>query len=505
MIQLIWLIFASFLGQIISILIGYVFLRFLPKSEKFPFLQKIATSYGLGTGLLALSMFLSILIGMHPIFSFYPLLIITIAIAVVFKIPKNFLSDIRDFYNLIKHLRVNKVELFCFFLLFIELIYLFSYWFMYPVFWWDAITYWDGAAKVMFYDGNFSPNTYPVLVPLNYCFYFSLFGQYHYFSKILIVGYFIHLHIFLFYSLRFFKLDRTYSILITTTLALLGFMFVLATTAVADLPLTFFYTIASIFLFYYVSTKKKHYLLYSSVFMGFSVWVKPEGFYLFIINASVFVLYQLYFLVIKKKNLNHAFREFLSFIILGILILLPWRIFYAIEGFENYYTPHLFEVLNYKRVLTRLRVILPRILYRSTSPFRWGLFFWFIFYLILILNIRILFKEDMMVLLLLISLHFLLYIVVYLITPLELKLHIRQSFDRMLLHLTPLCCFLMGILLSNNKKLLVNFKEDSNYIPILKVIIILFICVAIIFSIFYDEIYDSLKAFELFKFFKGHY
>lgn len=75
----------------------------------------------------------------------------------------------------------------------------------------------------------------------------------------------------------------------------------------------------------------------------------------------------------------------------------------------------------------------------------------------------------------------------------------------MLLHLTPLCCFLMGMLLSNNKKLLVNFKEDSNYIPILKLIIILFICVATIFSISHDDINESLKSFSLFKFFKGHY
>ena len=75
----------------------------------------------------------------------------------------------------------------------------------------------------------------------------------------------------------------------------------------------------------------------------------------------------------------------------------------------------------------------------------------------------------------------------------------------MLLHLTPLCCFLMGMLLSNNKKLLVNFKEDSNYIPILKLIIILFICVATIFSISHDDIKESLKSFSLFRFFKGHY
>ena len=76
MLLLLWLILGTILGIIIIILIGYTILHFLPKNNDFPSLQRLAISYGLGTGFLAVSMFICILIGLHSKVSFVPLLII---------------------------------------------------------------------------------------------------------------------------------------------------------------------------------------------------------------------------------------------------------------------------------------------------------------------------------------------------------------------------------------------------------------------------------------------
>lgn len=123
---------------------------FLPLNKDFPALQKFAISFGVGMGFNCLIMFLSVLIGLYSRLSFIPLLIITIFLFIYFKIWKNLKDDIMKIFNLIKHLKLNIIEIGCVLLLIIELIYLLLSWYIYPIYTWDAVTIWDTKAKYFF-------------------------------------------------------------------------------------------------------------------------------------------------------------------------------------------------------------------------------------------------------------------------------------------------------------------------------------------------------------------
>lgn len=503
-IQVIGLLFGTLIGQIIIFFVGYTILYLLPHNKDFPALQKFAISYGIGTGFNCLFMFLSVLIGLHSRFSFIPLLILTIFLFIYFKLWKNLKDDIMKIFNLIKHLKLNIIEIGCVLLLIIELIYLLLYWYIYPIHTWDACTIWDAKAKYFFYDGNFdyfieNPHYYPLLVPLNLTYFYSIFFQYHYFAKIIFVSYFFFLIIFVYYSLRFFKLNRSYSLIISTFLALsssrLHSLYYFAYIAYADLPLTFFYAISTIFLFYYFSTEKQYYLLYSSIFMGLSAWVKNEGLGLLIINVLILVIYHIFLLIKKRINFKIFLKRSLLFFIIGYSIYLPWQLFCIFNNFTSIYTSNIFDIFNIQTTISDIIIILEFFVNMLLNFKDWGIMFfifWFVSLIILILNIKTLFKEKIFFLVLLWVSHFLLYIFVYITTPYNLIWQLNGSIDRLLLHLTPTCCFLIGILLAQDDRKLVDLKNNCFG----KVISYIFI--SIIFFFLFDLLVLNNAIFHFF-------
>lgn len=74
----IWLAVISSFGLMTSFLIGYTFLNLLPKKENTSVLKKIALSYGLGTGIISISMFLCMIFGMHLRISFIPIIFVSL-------------------------------------------------------------------------------------------------------------------------------------------------------------------------------------------------------------------------------------------------------------------------------------------------------------------------------------------------------------------------------------------------------------------------------------------
>ncbi len=75
---LIWLLIATILGQILILFIGFTFFYLILRKVTFPVLQKVAIFYGLGSGILALSMFFSICLGLHSRLSFFPVLFVSV-------------------------------------------------------------------------------------------------------------------------------------------------------------------------------------------------------------------------------------------------------------------------------------------------------------------------------------------------------------------------------------------------------------------------------------------
>lgn len=497
--EYLWFISTTILGLIIIFFIGYTLLYFLPSNNEFPPLVKCALSYGLGTGFLSLSMFLSILMGLHSRLSFLPILILLIFLFIFFKIYINLKGDINEIVKTIKRQRFNKVEYFCLFLLIIELIYLFSHWFIYPIYRWDGLYIWNLRAKLLFYRGDFNflnklnRQNYPLLVPLNLCFFYSLYLTEYHFAKILILFYFISLLIFLYYSLRSFKLSRTYSILITTLFAIVGETFEMATSVLADFPFTFFYTISTIFIFFYFKTKKQYYLIYSSIFMGLMAWTKWEGLYLFFVNILILTLYLLFQ---YRKNMiipNDVLKNFLSSFFLGFIIFLPWLLFVILNRYPSMYLGHVLDIFNFRRTLRRISIISISGFILIIHPYNWGIVFWIVIVFFIILNFKVLFKEDNFFLFLLVFIHFLVYIYVYMVTPLPAEFHVYTSFDRMLLHITPISCFLIGILIFDNNRMVVNIEDDSLFNYLIYIFAIFMVIYLIIINLFFKPIFNFVR------------
>ena len=509
---LFWLIFGTFGGQIIILIIGYTVLNFLPHNKEFPVLQRLAISYGLGTGFLTLSMFICILIGLNSRVSFIPIIIVTMIFFIYFKIYRILYDDVKQLISLIRNLKLNYIEFFFIILFFIELFLICSYWLIYPIHIGDGVSVWNAEATYFFYDGNFdyfnnydfinAPNPdYPLLIPLNLCFFYSIYFQSHYFAKVIFVSFFLFLIIFMYYSLRSFKLNRTYSIAISTLLAMIPDFFLHATIAYADLAMTFFYTISTIFLFLYITKKKNYYLLYSSIFMGLMAWTKNEGLALLIINSFILILFNIYMLFKKEIVLKKSILNLIGYFAIGFLIYLPWLLFSIFKNLaRDEYSDNILDILNFNHVLRDLQIIFKFLIIPQNFYLASFLPFWILFFFFFILNIKYILKKNTFFLLLLCVSHFLLYIFIYIITEYDLIYQLNYSLNRELLHLTPISAFLIGILLSSketysttlNARTILKFKM---FMYILFIILLFFIIVDILFYEIISNIINQYIGF----------
>ncbi len=512
---LLWLLTATILGQIIIFFIGFTFYYLIFRNTTFPTIQKLSIYYGLGTGVLGLFMFISICLSLHSRLSFLPILLVTFCIFLKLKCFNTVKKEIKEIFKIFKNLKFNYLELFCVLILMIEFTLMISYWYTYPIISWDAWVIWDSKARFIFFDGNFNyiikndevqnaHADYPILQPLNYCFFYTLMFQPHHFATIIHLSYFGFLLLFLYYSLRNFNLDRSYSILIITAIATYPSFVGYTIVAYADPVLTFFYTISTVLLYYFITTKKESFLILSSIFTGFMAWSKNEGLGLLVINVSIFILYNLYLLIKKKLVFKKTIAYCMVFFSVGFIIYLPWILMCLINNISNDYTSNIPLLFDTKKTIANFSIIIDKVIKIHYTMF----LLWIAFYISLFINIKAIFKAERFFLLILIIFHYLLYIAIYLITPFALEWQIDSSFDREILHLVPISLFFIGILLAENKQFLIDFekKERMSY----KFLVYTFLIINLIFiilDIFYihlaSEIIRKIKQgiYLLYKFY----
>lgn len=121
----------------------------------------------------------------------------------------------------------------------------------------------------------------------------------------------------IFYSILKRNFKRLYALLFTFMLSTLPFIVYHVTTAYADCVITFYYAIATFYLFVFMKDDDKPALLLSFIFLAFAVWSKKAGVILAGINIVVLGAY----LLANKRALTKAIV--IPFIVF-ILIILPW-------------------------------------------------------------------------------------------------------------------------------------------------------------------------------------
>ena len=467
----IWIFLGTIIGQIIILFIGYSFMKLLPKHEEFPVLQRLAISYGLGVGILTSSMFIFILLGLHSRFSFIPIILISLFLFLYLKMYKHLKNDMKSLYRLIKRrFKFNKVELFCLFLLLIELIYMILIFLVYPPIQWDSVVFWDAKARYIFFDGNFNFYNYyseyyyyivhldyPLLVPLNCTFFYSIYFQPHHYVQLTFLLFFLSLIITIFYSLRQMNLNRSYALLISTIVALIWEIFLYSSQISGEIVLTFYYTVSTIFLSFYFYTRKRHYLIYSSIFMGFMALTKQEGVGLLIVNCGIFVFYNVLGLIKKETEFKQSIILIGIFTSIGLIIYLPWQVFSVINDLGTEYLLNIIQLLNFQEIASDILILLGATLLQILwSPF------WIVFLILIVLNTKFLLKHKMFFLMTLCAFHLLVKYGIYLISPYDLAWQLATSLNREYMHLAPFAAFVLGIIIAKNQSLLLDIRKDED-------------------------------------------
>lgn len=446
LIELLILFLLTLIGNLFIFIAGYVILSIILKPKSLNVWMRFSMSYGLGLGLTGFSMFLFNLIGIHVRLSYIPLVIVILVIFSAKKVYKELVDDLRDIYasiNLRKLKIIDKISIVIFCLI---SMYILAYWSMYPIYEWDALAIWDARAKFLFFEGNLSfleeldvQEGYPLLISYSLAFFYSLYSQYFYFSKVIFPSIFLSLMCFIYGSLRLSNLNRTYSLLITLLIASFNDLIYHATIAYADLPLAYFYTTALITSLLYFKELKNRLLLCSSIFNGFMMWIKQEGFFLFLINLFVFLMFLIVFLVRKRVKLKVFLLNILYFLSISIITYLPWNLIIVYYNFGNVYLDNINQIF---KILTKFERIMLIFYYFHNFPIQWKIYWIFT---LLILSIHPFYLKDYKSGYLLVSylLHFMLIIAAYIVTPYPLDWHLENSLDREILHLVPLNAYLL--------------------------------------------------------------
>jgi len=135
----------------------------------------------------------------------------------------------------------------------------------------------------------------------------------------------------IFYSIlrRYFSIKT--SLLFTFFLSYMPFIAFHAKTAYADLPMTFYYSLGTIYLFLFMKDfnngkKPSSYvnLLLAAIFIGLTIWIKRAG----IVLAGCDIIVLLAFLLLNRKWIQKIDLKYLTIAFITIAaIILPWLIF----------------------------------------------------------------------------------------------------------------------------------------------------------------------------------
>ncbi len=448
------LIVKTFLGELIITFIGYTILRHSSKGL-LPIPHLIALSFGLGWGFLSLLMFLAILLGVNAKISAIPVLVGTTAF--FFLNPRNRKSlaqDLRRIRPFFKSLKFNLTEKFCVGLVSLEFCCILLEGMSVPYHAWDAVAMWEGKAVFIFHDGtidsiaSFPHPSYPLNTTLELVFFFSLYGTPHHYAKMLFASFFLSLVIVFYYTLREGGLGKTTAILVTSILSLNTLLYDHATIAYADLPLTFYYTTAFIFIFQFFRTGAREKLVLAAIFHGLAAWTKIEGYGLLAVNFLVLTSQQVVSVARKKDEVKQSVVVLLEFGIISLVIFTPWMVTTLVLEMEPEYISGIPLLFDFETVGVRIGRV-----FQAIPLLHWSTWLGFLYFTPVVVWFAGNFRKTPYFLALVMFLgHLLLTGLVYLITPLSIELHVLTSLDRELMHALPSWAFLAGVLVSEDQR-----------------------------------------------------
>ena len=446
-------------------IIGFAVLKYVLPDVRRHIIETLSLSFGLGTGVVALVMVLMFHARIEVdrtnlILFFTPVLLGLFYAESKQRFRQNIsISDIHV-GRLFCSKNFNILEIFLLFVIVLSVVLISFQALFKPMFTYDALSIWAFKATVFFkeqtiftddfYNSNrlhYHPK-YPLLIPLTENWIYNCLGCVNdRLVKIIFPLFYISL-ISIFYTTQRRFFSRQYSLVFTALLTTIP-SFVrsdkggAAFSGNADVPLTFFYSVGIIYLFCWMKEREKVDLLISAIFSGLAIFTKNEGLGLFAVTVfclSLFILFNS-----KKGVVGQNIESLSTYIIIPMLIVSPWLLL-------SMGMPTFVEDENYPGHLTIATVIanmprMPTILSSFCLEFmdirRWNIF-WILFGVAVIGGFKFMIKSLIKYIFLILILDFCLFVLVYIITPWNVKELISCSMTRLVIQITPIAVFIVS-------------------------------------------------------------
>lgn len=298
------LLFPIIFGLVISLLI----------SREIAILERIALAYAIGYGLLTLGMFLLNVLGME--FSLINTVVLLSGILILSLVYLKWKNRF-DYFSLrklnpIRRKRSIRAPLSVFELIMIALLGFFAlahiiiavYW---PVHRWDSISTYDFRARIFaetksipeaalrMRDNFFLPwytgvvFQYPPMTSLVHTWlYFCGWSSPKIFYPLLLIS----LVTIFYFSLRNYS-PRYHCLLFTLILITFPFIYAQATAAVTNFPFAFYFGVGTLYLYRWMLTQKRGFLVLSTLLLGLSSWVRQESLVFFLGYLVILVVYSI--------------------------------------------------------------------------------------------------------------------------------------------------------------------------------------------------------------------
>lgn len=322
----------------------------------------------------------------------------------------------------------------------------------FPLIGYDAFAHWWFKANTFFIDQQISPsnmiNGYPLLVSLAPTWIYLCLGEINdQLAKILYPGFFMSLSV-LFYHTAKRLTSRTLAALFTAMLATvpqvvrhgggLSLNWSADYVGYADLPLAVYLMAGAAFFCLFVKTQERPSLLLSMLFFGFGAWTKNEGLPLAAFGLLLAAAYLFY-----TRPMRQAITATLSGLGLLLCLVLPWMAYKSFTGTEGWVSQ--MEPTAQAQYWDRLPVIFKAIAEKAFSPPFFNLA-WVFLFIGGLLNWRSLRTPSLsLYLYAMMALQWSGYVLVYALTPFDLRWHLGTSVDRLLLHLLPLALLVTAL------------------------------------------------------------
>lgn len=438
-----------------TMLIGWSLLSIIFRgSNILSSLERLALSYGLGIGAVALEML---------VFYFFKVrfTILNLFLPWIPVIAFGLISfGARTSVSIGRRTRWSFFEKFLLAGISFEVILAFFRAMLKPLESFDSIAMYAVRSKIIYLSGmipsNFfseitlnHPNPdYPLLVPLSEVWVYTFLGGLNdLLVKIIFPVYFLSFLVIFFFLLRRL-VSRRGALLFTFLLATIPQFNHFATVGYTDLVLAYYYSIGSIYLFLWMKTNKMSLLMLAGVFTGLAVLTKNEGMVLGLINI---ILLGLFFLKNFSKRRFKLFGQAAVFVIIAVLISTPWLAIRTVSQLDNDVIQardmSMERFVGIFKKLDRVRVILYEFQKQFFGPKKWNLI-WIVFLSLLVLNIKRSFKGDLKYFSLSVILILFSYGMVYMLIPIDdpINWHVASGVSRLFIHFVPIAAFWLALI-----------------------------------------------------------